>query len=184
MSLLDDILGSVREVTDNVVERTGKLVDVSKLKLTSAEISKEITRRYEALGRLVYDSRKSDTEISGLVDECVRSIDALYGRMDDVNSRVAKLRDKQYCATCGATVERGAIYCARCGCRVSPAAAQPESEKAEPDKAESASFTEEDLEQAAENVAEAVDNIVAEASESAQEIIDDIADAVESVTED
>lgn len=118
MSIIDDTFNSFRDLTDTVIERTGKFMDVSRLKLTSAEISKEITKRYEALGRVVYDSQKAGTDIEGLIAECVRSIDALYGRLDDVNARVAGLRDKKYCATCGAVVEKSSLYCARCGSRV------------------------------------------------------------------
>ena len=189
MSLLDDTLNSFRDITDSVISKTGKLMDVSRLKLTSAEISKEITRRYESLGRVVYDARKAGTDINGLVDECVTSIDALYSRLDDVNARVARLRDKHYCATCGAVVDRDSVYCARCGCRVRPSAESeqpaPEPEqKPEPEKKTEAPFTEEDMEQAADKVADAVDEVVDKVNDAAQEVMDDIADAVENLTED
>lgn len=190
MSLLDDTFNSFRDITGSVIEKTGKFVDASRLKLTASEISKEITRRYESLGRVVYDARKAGTDINGLVDECVTSIDALYSRLDDVNARVAKLRDKHYCATCGAVIDRDSVYCARCGCRVrpnteQPAAEQPESEqKSDAEEKAEAPFTEADMEQAADKVAEAVDEVVEKVNDAAQEVMDDIADAVESITEE
>ena len=180
MSLLDDILGSVREVTDNVVERTGKLVDVSKLKLTSAEISKEITRRYEALGRLIYDSSKEGTDIAGLTEECVKSIDALYNRLDDVNSRIAKLKDKRYCASCGAVLDRSALYCARCGSRVMTGTEAADAEKAEKAKkaAEVVEKAAEKAEEAAKEAAATAEEAIEEAIEKAAEIVEEAAEAV------
>lgn len=121
MSFFEDALLTAKNAAGVVCEKTGRAVDISKLRLSAAEITKEIERRYEALGRLVYDSNKAGTDIGGLMEECVRSIDALYNRLDDVNGRIAKLKDKKYCAACGAVLDRSAVYCARCGSRVNAA---------------------------------------------------------------
>ena len=118
MTFFEDALLAAKNAAGTVYEKTGRVVDISKLRLSAAEITKEIERRYEALGRLVYDSQKEGTDISGLIEECARSIDALYTRLDEVNSRIAKLKDKKYCGVCGAIIERNALYCSRCGSRV------------------------------------------------------------------
>ena len=118
MTFFEDALLAAKNAAGTVYEKTGRVVDISKLRLSAAEITKEIERRYEALGRLVYDSQKEGTDISGLIEECARSIDALYTRLDEVNGRIAKLKDKKYCSVCGAIIERNALYCSRCGSRV------------------------------------------------------------------
>lgn len=118
MSFFEDTLLAVKSAAGTVCKKTGRVVDMSKLRLTAAEITKEIDSRYEALGRLVYDSRKAGTDIDGLIEECTRSIDALYTRLDEVNNRIARMKDKKYCETCGAIIDKNALFCSRCGSRI------------------------------------------------------------------
>lgn len=206
MSILDETFNSFRELTDTVIEKTGKLMDVSRLKLTSAEISKEITKRYEALGRVVYDSQKAGTDIDGLVKECVRSIDALYGRLDDVNARVANLRDKKYCGACGAVVEKNALYCTRCGGRVDDisdsakycAASNPNTERvkeaadeviekakaAAEDIADKAKSGFEDAKEAVEDTVEKLNDIIDGAADSAEDMVNKIKDNGSDIIDD
>lgn len=122
MSFFEDALLAAKSAAEVVCKKTSRAADITKLKLSAAEIAKEIDKRYEALGRLVYDSQKAGTDIAGLVEECSRSIDALYDRLNEVNNRIAALKDKKYCETCGAVIEKSALYCARCGCRIDPRA--------------------------------------------------------------
>ena len=175
MSMWDDYFNSFKDITGTVIERTGKLVDVSRLRLTSAEISKEITRRYEALGRVVYDSAKAGTDISGLVTECVRSIDALYGRLDSVNSRVADLRDKKYCSSCGAVVDKESLFCSRCGSRVETGEERRRSAR----RAEAGAG-----EEAAKKAAEAVDEVLDKAKDAAQDAAGKVKQAAKDVIDD
>lgn len=115
MSVFDDIIIGVKDLTSEIGDKTGKFASVSKLKITAAELNGEINKRYEALGRIVYEAQKAENDISEMTAECVKGIDALYTRLDDINAKIASLRDKKYCPTCGAVVERNSIYCSRCG---------------------------------------------------------------------
>lgn len=115
MSIFDDIIIGVKDIGAELGDKTSKLASVSKLKITAAELGGDINKRYEALGRIVYEAQKSENDISEQIAECVKGIDALYTRLDDINAKIASLRDKKYCPTCGAVVERNAIYCSRCG---------------------------------------------------------------------
>ncbi|MBQ4313792.1 MAG: hypothetical protein IJC18_06220 [Clostridia bacterium] len=163
MSFFEDAMINAKNITAAVGEKTGRVVDISRLRLSAAEINREITKRYEALGRVVYDARKAETDIKGLVDECVRSIDALYARLDDVNAKIAKLKDKKYCSLCGAMVERTSLYCSRCGNRIER---EDASSAAKPAASPEASAEADD---AADIAAQAVDVV--------EDIIDDV-DAV------
>lgn len=125
MGILEDVILGAKSAATTVGHKAGEIVDVSRLRLTAAEINKEIAKRYEALGRVVYDSRKDNTNIESLVSECVRSIDALYSRLDAVNARIAQLRNQRTCPTCNSVNDNSAVYCNRCGARI------PQQEKAE-----------------------------------------------------
>ena len=70
-------------------DKTSKFASVSKLKITAAELNGEINKRYEALGRIVYEAQKSGNDISEQTAECVKGIDAIYTRLDDINAKIA-----------------------------------------------------------------------------------------------
>lgn len=120
MSIFEDTVLGVKDLGTSVSKKAGDLIDVSRLKVSAAELRKEIGKRYEALGRIVYDSKKSGTEIDGIVSECAASIDALYSRLDEVNKKIADRQNKVYCPACGAMVDKKALYCSRCGQRLEP----------------------------------------------------------------
>ncbi len=118
MSFFEDAIIGVKDLGTAVGKKTGKMVDTAKLRMSAAEISSEIKKRYELLGKAVYEARKSDTSIDGIVDECVVSIDALMDRLDEVNDRIAGLSNKISCPSCGATLDQKSLYCSRCGARI------------------------------------------------------------------
>lgn len=126
MGIFEDVVLGAKSAATTVGKKAGELVDISKLRFSASEINSEINKRFEAMGRVIYDSKKDGTNVDGLVTECVRSIDALYERLDDVNASLARLRRKNTCRSCGAINETEAVYCSRCGQRM-----QQSSEKQE-----------------------------------------------------
>lgn len=132
MSFFEDAIIGVKDIGAAVGKKTGKMVDTAKLRMSAAEINNEIKKRYELLGKAVYEARKSDTSIDGIVDECVVSIDALMDRLDEVNDRIAGLSNKISCPSCGQTLAPKSLYCSRCGARIDTRkrAAAPKAEQA------------------------------------------------------
>lgn len=135
MSIFEDAVLGARSVTAAVGEKAGRFMDISRLRLSAAELSRSIAERYEALGRAVYDAEKSGEDIGGIVAAGITGIDALYTRLDDINRKIARLRDKKYCADCGATIDESAVFCPRCGSRIDKQSA-PEAEPVETEAAE------------------------------------------------
>ena len=133
MSIFEDAVIGAKNVTVSVGEKAGRLVDISRLRLSAAEISRDIARRYEAMGRAVYDANKVGEDVDGIIAECAIGIDALYTRLDDINIKIARLKEKKYCTGCGALIDDNALFCSRCGARIEHGTkAKPAAEKAEP----------------------------------------------------
>jgi len=118
MSFFDDAVSGAKDLGSTVSRKTGQLVDTAKLKVSAADITGEIKKSYKALGKAVYEAKKSGADIDGIVDECVKNIDTLNERLDEVRRRIAALKNKVLCPSCGAAVETKAIYCSRCGARM------------------------------------------------------------------
>ncbi|MBE6760224.1 MAG: zinc-ribbon domain-containing protein [Ruminococcaceae bacterium] len=118
MSFFDDAVSGAKDFGSAVSKKTGKLVDTARLKMNAADITGELNNRYKALGKAVYDARKSGTDIDGIIDECVKSIDALNERLDEVRRKIAGMKNKVICSSCGAAIEPRSVYCSRCGVRM------------------------------------------------------------------
>jgi len=120
MSFFEDAVLSAKGFGSAVSKKTGQFVDITKLRVNAADINGEINNRYKALGKAVYEARKSGADISGIVEECVSGIDALHDRLDEVNRAIAELQNKVCCPSCGATMEPKSLFCSRCGARMEP----------------------------------------------------------------
>ena len=89
MGLFEDVVVNAKSAANVVGKKAGQLMDISKLRLSAADINREISRRLEALGRTVYDAQKSGYDPSELVAESVSCIDELYEQLDAIFDQLA-----------------------------------------------------------------------------------------------
>lgn len=118
MGLLEDVVYNARAAVNAVGQKAGQIVDISKLRLNAADLNNEISKRFESLGRIVYDAQKTENSSADLVEECVAAIDDLYQQLDDVNDQIAIARNRIKCKSCGYENTQEAVYCSRCGAKL------------------------------------------------------------------
>ncbi len=116
MSNFDSFIDKAREVADVAVQKTGEIVEISKVRLQAIKINHNIQRAYERLGSIYYDSVKFGADSQELLDGCVREIDELLIELEKLNDMVpgenaAEIR----CDKCGFENVPEAFFCARCG---------------------------------------------------------------------
>lgn len=134
MGLFEDVVVNAKSAAEVVGKKAGQLVDISKLRLSAADVNREISRRLEALGRIVYDSQKSGYDPTEMVKESISCIDELYEQLDVISSELDAARNKVTCPQCGSVNPQESFYCSRCGAKLvkdEPAEEAP----AEPEKA-------------------------------------------------
>ncbi|MCI1982301.1 MAG: zinc ribbon domain-containing protein [Oscillospiraceae bacterium] len=119
MGLLDDVIVNAKTAADVVGKKASQFADVSKLRISAADLNNEISKRFESLGRAVYEAKKTGSDVSDLVAENVESIDGLYEQLDAVNAQLASARERVICKNCGQENTQDALYCSRCGHRLS-----------------------------------------------------------------
>ncbi|MCH4240227.1 MAG: zinc ribbon domain-containing protein [Oscillospiraceae bacterium] len=124
MGLFEDVMINAKNAASVVGEKAGQLVDISKLRINAADLNNEIGKRFEALGRVVYDSHKTGSTSDELVDECVDAIDELYEQLDAVNEQLAAKRSHITCKECGQENPVGAAFCIKCGAKLQSEAAE------------------------------------------------------------
>ena len=118
MGLLEDVVVNAKEAVNAVGKKAGQMVDISKLRLNAADLNNEISKRFEALGRVIYDSKKTENDSADLVNECITAIDELYEQLDAVNDQISALRSRVICKKCGAENPAEACYCNMCGSKL------------------------------------------------------------------
>lgn len=136
MGIFEDVVFNAKSAANTVGKKAGRLVDISKLRLNATELNNEISKRYEALGRVVYNASKEDQDVKGLIDECIISIDALYLRLDEVNEKIAKLQNKATCPICGSGNAEGSLFCSHCGTKLADEADEPDETVPKSDEAQ------------------------------------------------
>ena len=73
MGVLEDVVINAKSAAETVSKEAGRLVDISRLRFSAAEIQKEISKKLENLGRIVYDSHKSSRAVDISLTEKTRS---------------------------------------------------------------------------------------------------------------
>ena len=114
MGILDDL-----KATANVVGKMATdAIDISKLKITSAELESEISDNYEELGKIVYESKKSGKCSKDAVVNKVAQLDLLNKQLSIIKNQIAVLKNKIKCSKCGYDNDNKAIYCMKCGAKL------------------------------------------------------------------
>ncbi len=118
MGTFEDVVINAKSAAVTVGKEAGRLVDISKLRFTAAELQREVSKKHEALGRMVYDAYKSGSSANISFDEHICAIDDLYKKIDDVNDKINTLRRKSACPKCGFRNDDKAVFCSQCGAKL------------------------------------------------------------------
>lgn len=118
MGILDDVVINAKSAAEAVGKKAGQLVDVSKLRISVAEINSEMSKRFQALGQYVYENARDglaeDAEAVGKMAE----IDELSAQLAAVVKELGDKQNKTICPVCGkqcATCDR---FCSVCGTKL------------------------------------------------------------------
>mgnify|MGYP000892613544 FL=1 len=131
MGLFEDVVINAKSAADVVGKKAEKFIDVSKLRINAADVNNEISKQFEALGRVVYDAKKTDNLSDELLDESVKTIDELYEQLDAINNQLSASSNKIICKKCGAENVSDATYCSKCGNKLHEEEEQQEGPKEE-----------------------------------------------------
>jgi peptidoglycan hydrolase CwlO-like protein len=115
MSVLDDMIVNAKSAADAVGKTASKLVDLSKLRISAADLNAEINKKFESLGCAVYEARKSGTNVDETIEKSMTEIDELKAQLAAVNAQLAAAHQKVLCSNCGHENDPDAVFCGKCG---------------------------------------------------------------------
>lgn len=135
MGIIDDVVINAKSAAEAVGRKAGQLVDVSKLRISAAEVNSEISKRYETLGQYVYDSCRealaADPEAVGKMAE----IDELKAQAAAIAKELNDKQNKVACPGCGKQCSNTAAFCSFCGTKLVVEVSAPEEPAPQPEEA-------------------------------------------------
>lgn len=132
MGIFEDLMAGAKNVVDYAGKKTDDVVELSKLKYQSSQLSNELRSLYEKLGCAVYSMMKSEYDNNELIDSLAAEIEEVKNTLQEVNEKIAEKKELKLCPACGTKNDKEASYCMKCGNRLTSVQqdAAPQTEKA------------------------------------------------------
>ncbi|MBR2406132.1 MAG: zinc ribbon domain-containing protein [Clostridia bacterium] len=115
MAVFEDVLSRAKAVAKTAGRKTEELVELTKIHVQIGDLRREIASLYEGLGRLVYDSRRSEESVDELIDACIEELTEQEAALARLEDRVMQNKNAVRCAECGAVNANNATFCNQCG---------------------------------------------------------------------
>ena len=115
MAIWEDVVCKAKELADTAGRKVTDVADLAKQKIKIAENERTIRVTLEALGGMLYESRKEGAEMNEeLVSELIAQVDELTAANEQLQ---AEMDNKRGCKTCecGAKNPEGSSFCNACG---------------------------------------------------------------------
>lgn len=115
MGFLEDAILKAKGAADYAGKKTGEFVELSKLKVSAAEVEKKIDSEYQELGKMVYNAAKEHTDCTEYVEEKAAAIDLLFTKHSELMDQIEEMKKLKKCPKCGHTNKPDAKFCSECG---------------------------------------------------------------------
>ena len=136
MGIFDDVVVNAKSAAQTVGKMAGQFVDMSKLRINMSELNGEITKRYQELGRFIYEAKKAGSADEAELADQIAGIDDLYAQLSAVSAQYASMQNKVTCPACGKKMPTDSMFCSHCGAKLENAPAEPEEDAEAVEKAE------------------------------------------------
>lgn len=110
--------GKVATDTYNTVaDKSGKLFEEAKGRLSISEMERDIEKTYETIGFMLYEMYKNGEEVGkDFVKEC-KKIDKYNKDIAQLNKKILFNKGLRVCKECEEIIPTGATFCPNCGAK-------------------------------------------------------------------
>ena len=124
--LMDRIRGTASVAADACADtarvagrKAGQMVDVAKLNVQLFDLNGEFNDILRQLGQVMYHTHKGQSPDPDALPQLLAQADETAGKIADLKTRIADLRQAQTCPGCGAPCSKDDLFCRRCGAKLS-----------------------------------------------------------------
>ena len=112
----NDIVDKAKQGFEVVYKKTEDVVNVSKLKLDKASLESKLSKSYEMLGQICYQSAINgedfgSEEVKALVDDITNNI----SEIEELEVKIQGFKNKKMCPNCHSSIEANSVFCNKCG---------------------------------------------------------------------
>lgn len=116
--IFDDVVVNAKAAANAVSQKASAVCDVSKHKLTAAEIRGEINKKLRELGALTYKSQTKGADVAEQISVLVSEITEFKDNLSIINEHIASSKNQKRCPQCDASVPKNSLFCNICGARL------------------------------------------------------------------
>lgn len=116
--IFDDVVVNAKAAAAAVSKKTTSVYDVSKYRITAAEIRSDINGKLRELGAVTYKSKIHNLDMSEQIDALVLDITDLRENLDTINQHIATAKNQKKCPNCESSVPKNSQYCNICGAKL------------------------------------------------------------------
>ena len=127
MGTFEETVAKAKEALDVAGKKTSAMINVQKLKVNLATAKSQLSKLYETLGRLCFESGSCD---DAAIAELKGDIEAKIADVRDLEAKLATAKGEKICEACFVKNTATADYCNKCGQKLG-AKAEPEECEAE-----------------------------------------------------
>jgi len=131
MGFLEDVISTGKSVVSTAGKKTDEAVKLSKLKIKETQINSEVRGKFEKLGEMIYQMKKSGEQDNAAFDAAVAAIDESYAQLDEIGKQIDELKNQVTCPKCGVKTKDENLYCPKCGTKLPEKPSETEEKPAE-----------------------------------------------------
>lgn len=118
MGLFENAVNTAKSAARTVGKKAEEVLDLSRNRLSIAELENKLEASYAALGLLYYNYLENGTTDPGKEQELVREIDETNAAVRELRETINELRNRVTCPACAAANDPQAVFCSQCGARL------------------------------------------------------------------
>ncbi len=118
MGFLEDVFNTGKSVVSTAGKKTDEAVKISKLKIKESQINSEIRSKFEKLGEMIYQMKKSGEQDNVAFEAAIAAVDECYAQLDELDKQKDELRNQVACPACGLKTKDENAFCPKCGAKL------------------------------------------------------------------
>lgn len=119
MKKMEEISKKVGDTASNtyntVADKSGKLIEETKLKIAISDKETDIDEIYEEIGKAVYNAYKLGEDVGKEFTKQGKKIDKLNEEIAEMNKKILFNKNLRKCESCGEIVPLESKFCTNCG---------------------------------------------------------------------
>ena len=118
MGFFDETLEKAKGMFDVAAKKTEEVAALGKQKYDIAALKAKLSKNYEALGMIYYNSLDFDNIGDEETKLTVMRIRENLADIEKANAELLKLKNKKVCPVCSVGVDPKSAYCNACGAKL------------------------------------------------------------------